>query len=205
MLVRFLADELAGPYADLLRRPPTANGWTSRTGRRRCTCCTATSTAAPCGSRGSGSGDSTAARAPLSMAPTSPCGPGGLQHHDVAERPALGQQQPGHLPVPDRPARPRVRRSYGRRARFRTARTRTNTTRASWPVPAADPRAGLRNLVRMHLSELFDGSWDGIDEFPELPADHLATFLGDDLIDLGRDGCRRPHRVRRPAADDLAT
>ncbi|MGC5335069.1 hypothetical protein [Micromonospora sp. DT62] len=52
------------------------------------------------------------------------------------------------------------------------------------PVPAADLRAGLRNLVRMHLSELFDGSWDGIDEFPELPADHLATFLGHDLIDL---------------------
>jgi hypothetical protein len=52
------------------------------------------------------------------------------------------------------------------------------------PISATDLRAGLRNQVRMHLNELLDGEWSGIDEFPEMPADHLATFLIDDLIDL---------------------
>jgi hypothetical protein len=52
------------------------------------------------------------------------------------------------------------------------------------PISATDLRAGLRNQVRMHLKELLDGEWSGIDEFPEMPADHLATFLIDDLIDL---------------------
>jgi len=50
-------------------------------------------------------------------------------------------------------------------------------------ISATDLRAGLRNEVRLHLNELHDGESD-IDELPELPVDHLVTFLSDDLIDL---------------------
>ncbi|MBB5867313.1 hypothetical protein F4553_000692 [Allocatelliglobosispora scoriae] len=52
------------------------------------------------------------------------------------------------------------------------------------PVSAADLRAGIRILVRMHLSELFDGEWSGIEEFPEVPDGHISTFLADELADL---------------------
>lgn len=51
-------------------------------------------------------------------------------------------------------------------------------------VAAADVRAGLHNELRMSLIELFDGEWSGIEEFPEVPAGHVATFLLDDLLDL---------------------
>lgn len=50
-------------------------------------------------------------------------------------------------------------------------------------ISATDLRTGLRNVVRLHLEELYDGEI-GIDEVPELPVDHLVTFLSDDLIDL---------------------
>ncbi|GIG91419.1 hypothetical protein [Plantactinospora endophytica] len=53
------------------------------------------------------------------------------------------------------------------------------------PISATDLRAGLQNEARLHLNELlFDGEWSGIDEFPDVPADHLVTFLVDDLVDL---------------------
>lgn len=51
------------------------------------------------------------------------------------------------------------------------------------PISSTDLRAGLRNLVRLFLSELHDGEWSGIEEFPELPTDHLAPYLIDDLVD----------------------
>jgi hypothetical protein len=37
--------------------------------------------------------------------------------------------------------------------------------------------------VRLHLNELHDGE-SSLEELPELPVDHLVTFLSDDLIDL---------------------
>ncbi|MEV6969933.1 hypothetical protein AB0M47_32945 [Hamadaea sp. NPDC051192] len=60
------------------------------------------------------------------------------------------------------------------------------------PISATDLRTGLRNEVRLHLIELLDDESGGLDEVPEVPADHLVTFLLDDLLDviltrMGRD------------------
>ncbi|MCP2329527.1 hypothetical protein HDA40_008034 [Hamadaea flava] len=51
-------------------------------------------------------------------------------------------------------------------------------------VSATDLRTGLRNEVRLHLIELLDDESGGLDEIPEVPADHLARFLLDDLLDV---------------------
>ncbi|GAA3469210.1 hypothetical protein [Nonomuraea roseola] len=50
-------------------------------------------------------------------------------------------------------------------------------------ISATDLRTGLRNVARLCLEELWDGESD-IDEVPELPVNHLVTFLSNDLIDL---------------------
>ncbi|MET7422694.1 hypothetical protein [Dactylosporangium sp. NPDC005555] len=42
---------------------------------------------------------------------------------------------------------------------------------------------GLYTVVRSSLLELFDGSWDGVEEWPHVPPDHVTRHLYRDLID----------------------
>ncbi len=44
--------------------------------------------------------------------------------------------------------------------------------------------SGLYTIVRSSLLDLFDDSWDGIDEWPPVPPGHLALDLYRDLLDL---------------------
>jgi hypothetical protein len=52
------------------------------------------------------------------------------------------------------------------------------------PLTADGLRSAIQNTVRMHLSELYTGDWDGIEEFPEVPAGHLSEYLGAELAGL---------------------
>ncbi|MEU8119022.1 hypothetical protein AB0C21_09970 [Spirillospora sp. NPDC049024] len=52
------------------------------------------------------------------------------------------------------------------------------------PTTFSELRTSLRNTARLSLVDLWDGSWDGIDELPEIPADHLVPHLVDDLVDV---------------------
>jgi hypothetical protein len=51
-------------------------------------------------------------------------------------------------------------------------------------VSAEDLDSGLYTIVRGSLSELFDGSWSGVEEWPHVPPDHLTRHLYRDLLDL---------------------
>ncbi|MEH0972357.1 alkaline phosphatase PhoX [Micromonospora sp. CPCC 205546] len=206
VLVRFLADEVAGPYADLLRLT-TDSERPDEAGRSRCTCCTATSTAAlrvslhpapeirqPPVADSDGADAALRTRLARIMTLLSDL----LWVNDNS--PVTFQFRIGRLDSGDGDPVAAAARWWVENREDADE----HVEEAFRPVLAADLRANLRNLVRMHLSELFDGSWDGIDEFPELPADHFATFLGDDLIDLvlartgadARPSCPRPLPVR---------
>ncbi|MFC4009894.1 hypothetical protein ACFOY2_21875 [Nonomuraea purpurea] len=50
-------------------------------------------------------------------------------------------------------------------------------------ISTTDLRIGFRNVARLFLEELWDGE-NGIDEVPQLPINHLVSFLCDDLLDL---------------------
>lgn len=55
------------------------------------------------------------------------------------------------------------------------------------PITITELRASLHNIARLSLAENFDGSWDGIDEMPEVPVGHVITHLVDDLVDVIED------------------
>ncbi|WP_246039500.1 hypothetical protein [Glycomyces buryatensis] len=55
------------------------------------------------------------------------------------------------------------------------------------PITFTELRAALHNIARLSLVEMWDGSWDGIDEMPEIPAGHVVTHLVDDLVDVIED------------------
>lgn len=52
------------------------------------------------------------------------------------------------------------------------------------PITFTELRASLHTDARLSLVELWDGSWDGIEEMPEIPAGHVVTHLVDDLVDV---------------------
>jgi len=52
------------------------------------------------------------------------------------------------------------------------------------PITVADLRASLNRIARLNLADLWDGSWDGIEEMPEIPVGHVITHLVDDLVDV---------------------
>ncbi|MFC5003779.1 hypothetical protein ACFPIJ_38890 [Dactylosporangium cerinum] len=52
------------------------------------------------------------------------------------------------------------------------------------PVTVEDLDAGLYTIVRGSLLELFDGSWSGVEEWPQVPPGHLTRHLYRDLLDL---------------------
>ena len=52
------------------------------------------------------------------------------------------------------------------------------------PISAEDLDSGLYTIVRGSLLELFDGSWSGVEEWPHVPPGHLTRHLYRDLLDL---------------------
>ncbi|MET7365626.1 hypothetical protein ABZS61_07295 [Streptomyces sp. NPDC005566] len=52
------------------------------------------------------------------------------------------------------------------------------------PITFTELRASLHNDARLSLVDIWDGSWSGIDEMPEIPAGHIVTHLVDDLVDV---------------------
>lgn len=58
------------------------------------------------------------------------------------------------------------------------------------PATFAELRASLHVEARMSLTDLWDGSWSGVEEMPEIPAGHVVPHLVDDLVDVieGRMG-----------------
>ncbi|WP_141579741.1 hypothetical protein [Actinomadura sp. WMMA1423] len=53
------------------------------------------------------------------------------------------------------------------------------------PTTFPELRASLYNTAaRLSRIDLWDGSWDDIDEMPEIPSDHLVPHLVDDLVDV---------------------
>ncbi|MDX3771250.1 MULTISPECIES: hypothetical protein [unclassified Streptomyces] len=58
------------------------------------------------------------------------------------------------------------------------------------PITFTELRKSLHNDARLSLVDIWDGSWSGIDEMPEVPASHVVTHLVDDLVDVieGRMG-----------------
>lgn len=55
------------------------------------------------------------------------------------------------------------------------------------PITFAELRTSLHNHARGGLIDLYDGSWSGIEEMPEIPAGHVVTHLVDDLVDVIED------------------
>ena len=49
-------------------------------------------------------------------------------------------------------------------------------------ISAAEVAEGLHNTARLSLTELMDGSWSGIEECPQIPDGHLVTHLNHDLL-----------------------
>ncbi|WP_406409523.1 hypothetical protein [Streptomyces sp. NBC_01643] len=58
------------------------------------------------------------------------------------------------------------------------------------PITFTELRTSLHNDARLSLVDIWDGSWSGIDEMPEIPAGHVVTHLVDDLVNVieGRMG-----------------
>lgn len=52
------------------------------------------------------------------------------------------------------------------------------------PLTAEELDQAVYTVVRGSLAELFDGSWDGIEEWPHVPPGHLTRHLYRDLLDL---------------------
>ncbi|WP_328885309.1 hypothetical protein [Streptomyces sp. NBC_00316] len=52
------------------------------------------------------------------------------------------------------------------------------------PITFTELRTSLGNDARLSLVDIWDGSWSGIDEMPEIPAGHVVTHLVDDLVDV---------------------
>ncbi|MFF5229506.1 hypothetical protein [Dactylosporangium sp. NPDC000521] len=52
------------------------------------------------------------------------------------------------------------------------------------PVTVEELDLGVYTIVRGSLIDLFDGSWDGVEEWPHVPQDHLTRHLYRDLLDL---------------------
>lgn len=52
------------------------------------------------------------------------------------------------------------------------------------PISVDELDSGLYTIVRSSLLELFDGSWDGIEQWPHVPPGHLTLHLYRDLLDL---------------------
>ncbi len=52
------------------------------------------------------------------------------------------------------------------------------------PTTFAALRTSLHHEARMSLVDIWDGSWSGIEEMPEIPAGHVVPHLVDDLVDV---------------------
>ncbi|MFD9502500.1 hypothetical protein [Streptomyces sp. NPDC060035] len=52
------------------------------------------------------------------------------------------------------------------------------------PITFTELWTSLHNDARLSLVDIWDGSWSGIDEMPEIPVGHVVSHLVDDLADV---------------------